>query len=495
MNINNLTFITLSFLIFAISGCGSNNRNNDNTNKVSINVDFKQISEEEYNKISELRIALVKGNESYLDNDLMIKDRDAQRWSIKIDKEEESTLLNVRIIAKDIEEKILYKSKIGTQIDANKNNKLILERAEKATLSNFVKIKSIAHTYNGKDIKLSFIVENIQQDTLDYQLLSKKNGTFSSSDGTLNFSSSKVNKFSSVYTPLSNEKDIRLTLKLKNSIEETIIVPFIISLDSKELSLYPAPKVTVDIEELLVPKNLYKLKAKVESLDAKSWSYRWSQIRGATLESSKESLTEDEIEIKALKDSKEYPLCFVLDIFNSKGAKSHLKQCINRETNVVGLKKTGQTRSYDSVGKKVSDKSLKDDGFYHIGLKNRYSRNDVLEEVYDDVSGLVWQDNSMVEVERYSWSKALKYCSNRGKGWRVPTRKELIGIVDYTKAEFTINDTFLYIAPNRYWTSTAYVGDNNVDASTYAWFVNFNIGSQSSYSKINESFVRCVRDN
>jgi len=496
MNINNLTLIVLFFLIFLMSGCGSsNNRDNDNKTKVSINVDFKQISEEKYNKISELRIALVKGNKSYLDNELMIKKSDSQRWSIQIDKEKESNLLNVRIIAKDIEDKILYKTKIGTQIDASKNNKLILEESPKTTFSSLIKIKNISHTYSGKNIKFSFSIENTQQDTLVYQLSSKEKGTFSTTNGKLNFSSSTVNKFSSIYTPLSDEKDIKLTLKLKNSMDEIITVPFIIFSDSKELSFYSAPKMTVDIDEMLVPQNLYKLKAQIENSDSKSWSYRWSKIRGATLKSTQESLNQDEIEIEAFNDSKEYPLCFVLDAFNSKGAKSHIKRCLNRETNVVALKKTGQKRSYDTTGIRVSDKSLKDDGFYHSGLTNRYSRNDVLEEVRDEISGLIWQDDSMVEVERYSWSKALSYCTAQGKGWRVPTRKELLGIVDYTKKELTIDKLFLYTAPDRYWSSTSYVGDKNIDASSYAWFVNFNVGNQSSHAKTKKIFVRCVRDN
>ena len=257
-----------------------------------------------------------------------------------------------------------------------------------------------------------------------------------------------------------------------------------------------APHVTIDIEEVPTSKNIYILTAKIDNENSSTWKYQWSRLRGGVLQSTHDTLQSNKIKIEALDNKEAYPLCFMLNIFNTKGAQSKITQCINHvETNSIPLKKTGQIVSYNNEGKKANDGSLKDDGFYEVGLSPHYLRNDNLEEVSDYVSGLIWQDNSMVETELYTWSEALEYCKKQNNNWRLPSRKELLGIVDYTQEEWAISKKFDYSASNRYWTSTGYAGDENITSDSYAWFVNFSLGNQSAYSKLNESYVRCVRDN
>ncbi|MBI4654572.1 MAG: DUF1566 domain-containing protein [Nitrospirae bacterium] len=87
-------------------------------------------------------------------------------------------------------------------------------------------------------------------------------------------------------------------------------------------------------------------------------------------------------------------------------------------------------------------------------------------------------------------------CSSLAVGghsdWRLPTKKELMSIVDYSISYPgpTINTTYF---PNTksfyYWSSTTYAGD-----PSYAWSVGFGEGGvYDGYAKDYYNYVRCVR--
>ena len=83
------------------------------------------------------------------------------------------------------------------------------------------------------------------------------------------------------------------------------------------------------------------------------------------------------------------------------------------------------------------------------------------------------------ELGKMTWEEAKKACASLGKGWRLPTKVELLLI--YENKEVGGGFAVLY-----YWSSTE--GDN-----FFAWWQNFSNGSQSSNNKTNTNYVRAVK--
>jgi hypothetical protein len=153
------------------------------------------------------------------------------------------------------------------------------------------------------------------------------------------------------------------------------------------------------------------------------------------------------------------------------------------------IKKTSQTKSYDTDGEIVNDNTLKDDGFYQKGIDPNYTRDDNTQIVTDHVTGLEWEDTLSVSSETKTWlnkevtqkcrdgygnpmcpdegcdicsdisgDTATTYCSAlelSGGGWRLPTAEELFFIVDKSKTKPSINSIFKNTNSNAwYYTST-----------------------------------------
>ncbi len=154
--------------------------------------------------------------------------------------------------------------------------------------------------------------------------------------------------------------------------------------------------------------------------------------------------------------------------------------CIERQT----LKKTGQTTSYADF----------DDGYYQIGITHSYTRDDTNNTVTDNISGLMWQDDEAVTAVTKTWNEANTYCSDDVStggysDWRLPTRVELIGIVDYGLYNPAINTEFQNSTPFIHWSSTTYAG-----YAGNAWLIGFTAGNQSYVAKTSSYVrVRCVR--
>jgi uncharacterized protein DUF1566 len=116
--------------------------------------------------------------------------------------------------------------------------------------------------------------------------------------------------------------------------------------------------------------------------------------------------------------------------------------------------------------------------------------------VADSLTGLVWQKQD--DAASRKWIEANAYCSGLslgGKtGWRLPSRMELISIVDYGRASPSIYTTFF---PNTIFSTTSFKGYWGLaegDGGTpNAWGVNFDWGYSYLDSKSNSEYVRCVR--
>ncbi len=146
--------------------------------------------------------------------------------------------------------------------------------------------------------------------------------------------------------------------------------------------------------------------------------------------------------------------------------------------------KTGQTEIYLSG----------DDGDYKAGEARAYSRDSYTNVVTDSVTGLQWQDDDSHQF--MTWSAAQTHCAQLdidGKGWRLPTKRELESLVDYSQSGRALDQAFSNIGNSTYteyyWSSTPYIGD-----TTQVGVVTYHNGyAQSHRSKTDLVYVRCVR--
>ncbi len=185
---------------------------------------------------------------------------------------------------------------------------------------------------------------------------------------------------------------------------------------------------------------------------------------------------------------------FTLTVTDNGGGEASDEVVVTVTKALSTLKKTGQTTVYYA----------NDDGDYQTGVDHNYSRDDLNGIVTDHVTGLMWQDEPYISAEdtAYSnnteygkvlfWSSAINYCENLDYGghsdWRLPTRKELQGIVKYGSISPAIDPTFVNVASGYNGSSTAYA-----DITSRAWIVNFSSGRQGSTAQSNSIYVRCVR--
>jgi hypothetical protein len=128
------------------------------------------------------------------------------------------------------------------------------------------------------------------------------------------------------------------------------------------------------------------------------------------------------------------------------------------------------------------------------GLPNKqsYDTGSLTGVVLDLVTGLQWQQT--IDEKSFTFSEAGTYCDALtlgGGGWRLPTRIELVSLVDYTNPNPVIDMSAFPDTPADYfWSSSVYAGD-----AMNAWNVNFRfsdgIVDKSEMSKAHR--VRCVR--
>jgi hypothetical protein len=111
--------------------------------------------------------------------------------------------------------------------------------------------------------------------------------------------------------------------------------------------------------------------------------------------------------------------------------------------------------------------------------------------VIDQATGLMWTQATVATDK--TWAEAVKAAAAVDLGgftdWRLPTRKELLTLVDDTRFNPAINTDLFQCDPSRYWSST-------VDAespSDYAWYVLFDDGCSFLSYQDSQARVRAVR--
>jgi tRNA A-37 threonylcarbamoyl transferase component Bud32 len=123
------------------------------------------------------------------------------------------------------------------------------------------------------------------------------------------------------------------------------------------------------------------------------------------------------------------------------------------------------------------------------GLPNpaSYSENAVDGTVTDNVTGLSWQ-GAVAPTTVYTQGQAMRHCAGERGGWRLPTRVELVSLVDFTRPGPMIDPIFKNTPAERFWTSSYAASDQ-----TAAWYVGFDNGSAHQMKTDNAYKVRCVR--
>jgi hypothetical protein len=177
--------------------------------------------------------------------------------------------------------------------------------------------------------------------------------------------------------------------------------------------------------------------------------------------------------------------------------------CLPPDASAFILPDTGQTTCYETAGNVISCASTGQDGEYNINLMSYTDNGNGT--VTDNNTGLMWQQQD--DGIRYNWYQASgtynaaynptaqDVCGSLTLGshsdWRLPTKKELMSIVDYgihppgpmIKTTYFTNTKSAW-----YWSSTA--AACNSELSLY---VDFNDGDVAGYYKDYIDYVRCVR--
>jgi hypothetical protein len=117
--------------------------------------------------------------------------------------------------------------------------------------------------------------------------------------------------------------------------------------------------------------------------------------------------------------------------------------------------------------------------------------------VTDNVTNLVWQ-KAVTPSQAYSWCNAINYCATlalAGRSWRLPTRIELLSLVDFTRTGPAINTTSFPSVPGGkyHWTSSPWVVSQIATKPQYSWIVNFSEGLTSNAGdRTAAEYARCV---
>ncbi len=91
----------------------------------------------------------------------------------------------------------------------------------------------------------------------------------------------------------------------------------------------------------------------------------------------------------------------------------------------------------------------------------------------------------------YDWQQALQYCAqlNGGQDWRLPTREELLALVDWQQRTPAVPEALRSVTKNNvYWSATT-----SVDEPDKAYYVSMFSGFSYPNKKIIQGFVRCIK--
>jgi hypothetical protein len=159
---------------------------------------------------------------------------------------------------------------------------------------------------------------------------------------------------------------------------------------------------------------------------------------------------------------------------------------------------SGQSSCYDTMEKIAcpdpEGSFYGQDAHYTINVPHfEVKRVDSHEIVEDHITGLAWQRHD--DGVKRTWREAKAYCENMTLGgysdWRLPTKKELKGILDYGAFRPVVDTAyFAYSHPSdaSYWSSTT-----RISHTVSAWKVSFWDGQAHLSQEGEQNYVRAAR--
>ncbi|MBQ3368265.1 DUF1566 domain-containing protein [bacterium] len=166
---------------------------------------------------------------------------------------------------------------------------------------------------------------------------------------------------------------------------------------------------------------------------------------------------------------------------------------------------TGQTKCYSET----TEITCPDEGEAFFGQDAQYAKAGKCIQQKFTVKGtgdekIVFDENLKLEWQQkipegsFDWQSAANYCGQEyagSYGWRLPTPKELLSIVDNGRYDPAVNtDLFPGTNDEWFWTSADFASTAEADQNK-AWFVRFDKGflSHKSKTESEKMHVRCVR--
>ena len=111
--------------------------------------------------------------------------------------------------------------------------------------------------------------------------------------------------------------------------------------------------------------------------------------------------------------------------------------------------------------------------------------------VKDKQTGFIWQDNNDTQKRIFTHTQAQTYCDNLTldniSQWELPSREELLTLVEYDRYSPAIVYTFKHFFKGHYWTS-----DKSAKREKQFWYVDFNFGDTDYRKQTQLSSVRCI---
>jgi len=163
------------------------------------------------------------------------------------------------------------------------------------------------------------------------------------------------------------------------------------------------------------------------------------------------------------------------------------------------LPDTGQTKCYDNTEEipcPAPGEPFYGQDAHYQGTPPAY-RDNGDGSVTDLNTGLVWEQGDSQNDNSRFWHDAVTYCDALNLGsqtdWRLPSKRELISILDYSRFNPTIDTTYFPSLPPSpyYWSATTVT--NNPDYTDHAWAGFLYSGYILAYQKYVPAYVRCVR--
>jgi hypothetical protein len=163
------------------------------------------------------------------------------------------------------------------------------------------------------------------------------------------------------------------------------------------------------------------------------------------------------------------------------------------ESSVISIPQTGQTQCYDEDGKIISCSGTGQDGEIQAGVawpSPRFTDNGD-GTITDDLTGLMWTKNVNLADDDKTWQQTLDFVkgmnagtySNFGyTGWRLPNRKELYSLIDFSEygPAIPLQNPFNNVLAIYYWSSSTFTSGPGSSWSFSIWDGSVQTGGKST---------------